>query len=64
MHPLPGRRYGLTVIRPVNRRQHVGPVEYLGEAADPYGERWWVFQDGQGMLVVRVAEVERVDLVR
>jgi hypothetical protein len=66
--PLPGRRYGLTVDRPVNRRVHVGPVEYLGEAADPCDGRSWVFRDERRMLVVQEEEeeevVERLDPVR
>ena len=54
MHPHPARRYGLTVVRPVNRRVHVGPVEFAGEAADPFDEkRWWVFRDGDGLVVVK-----------
>lgn len=65
MHPTPGRRYGLTVTRPVKRRVYVGPVTFIGEATDAVdGERWWVFDGGEGMIVVRVGEVERVDWVR
>jgi hypothetical protein len=65
MHPTPGRRNGLAIVRPTNQRVHVGSVEHVGEAADPVdGEGWWVFESGEGMVVVRPGEVERVDLVR